>query len=499
MPLPKNSALDLSEQEFKEIGYQLVDSIAYLINNMSEMPLTTSISKEELKGKLTDYSLSDDGVSAKELFNKTTELLINYSLFNGHPKFMGFITSAPSPIGILGNLLGSAINPNVSAQILSPIATEIEKQTIEWISEFIGLNKSYGGLLVSGGNMANFTGFLAARTAKIPNSFKEKGLSGINTKCIIYCSKATHAWVEKATILFGHGLDSIRWIPTSDNNKIDNNELEETIKKDISAGNLPFMVVGTAGDVSTGNVDDLDITAKVCKKYNLWFHIDGAYGAPAAALPELKELFSGMTEADSIALDPHKWLYAPLEAGCVLVKNPEHLINTFSSRPEYYKFDGFSPELAHNFYEYGMQNSRGFRALKVWLMLQHSGKNGIIEAIRKDIHLSKLFFDLAAAHPNLEALTQNLSITTLRYVPTHDKNKNKWSNLNYLNRLNEQLLVRLQKSGELFLSNAIVKKKFSLRACIVNFKTSDRDIQECIMIIAEKGKQLHFEMSSEYI
>ncbi|MCA0153633.1 pyridoxal phosphate-dependent decarboxylase family protein [Winogradskyella vincentii] len=499
MFFPKKSSLDLSEKEFKEIGYQLVDSVAHLVNNMSEMALTTNISTEELRDKLVDYTLLDEGVSAKDLFDKTTQLLINYSLFNGHPKFMGFITSAPSPIGILADFLGSAINPNVSAQILSPIATEIEKQTIEWISSFIGLNINYGGLLVSGGNMANFTGFLAARTAKIPKDFKEKGFSGLKSKLIVYCSKATHTWIEKAVVLFGHGLNSVRWIPTNTDNRIDEERLENAIKQDLKDNNSPFMVVGTAGDVSTGAVDNLDALAELCKKYNLWFHIDGAYGAPAAALPELNETFAGITQADSIALDPHKWLYAPLEAGCILVKNPEHLTNTFSSRPEYYKFDGFSPELAHNFYEYGMQNSRGFRALKVWLMLQHSGKNGILKAIRKDIQLSKLFFDLAIEHPNLEALTQNLSITTLRYVPTHDNNKNKWSNLNYLNSLNEQLLGRLQKSGELFLSNAIVKKKFCLRACIVNFKTSKKDIEECIDIIVKTGEQIHFEMSSEYI
>ncbi|WP_411766484.1 pyridoxal phosphate-dependent decarboxylase family protein [Winogradskyella sp. A3E31] len=498
MPHPKKSALELNEKEFKEIGYQLIDSIAHLINNMSDLALTTDVSTEELRAQLIGHSISDEGVSAKELFNKTTELLINYSLFNGHPKFMGFITSAPAPIGILGDLLGSAINPNVSAQILSPIATEIEKQTIEWISDFIGIDSGYGGLLVSGGNMANFTGFLTARTSKIPIKFKEKGFSCLKAKWIVYCSEATHTWIEKAVVLFGHGLDSVRWIPVDGDNKIDDNQLENSILEDIKNGDSPFMVVGTAGDVSTGAVDNLKRISEICKKYELWFHIDGAYGTPAAALPELSETFSGITEADSIALDPHKWLYAPLEAGCILVKTPEHLTDTFSSRPEYYNFDGFNPELAHNFYEYGMQNSRGFRALKVWLVLQHSGKKGIIDAIRKDIELSRLFYNLASANPNLEAITQNLSITTLRYIP-NEANNNIYSDLNYLNRLNEKLLSSLQKSGELFLSNAIINKKFSLRACIVNFKTSEEDIKECIDIIVKTGKQIHLEMSSKSI
>ncbi|CAN0491810.1 unnamed protein product, partial [Scytosiphon promiscuus] len=231
----------------------------------------------------------------------------------------------------------------------------------------------YGGSLVSGANMANFTAFVAARTAKAPKNIKEDGLTSTPKKLLIYCSKTTHTWVEKAAILFGHGSKSTRWIPTDASNKMDNDLLEKAIKRDLKDGHQPFMIVGTAGDVSTGVVDNLNGIASICKTYNLWFHIDGAYGIPAAIVPELKQMFQGIKEADSLALDPHKWLYSPLEAGCTLVKNPKHLTDTYSSHPEYYNFSKNEQGTAQNFYEYGLQNSRGFRALKVWMALKQLG------------------------------------------------------------------------------------------------------------------------------
>src|SRR5690606_10697134 len=300
------------------------------------------------------------------------------------------------------DLLASSINPNVGAHILSPIATEIEKQTIKWLAEFIGVAPTYGGILVSGGNMANFTAYLAARTAKAPQSIKEDGISNNLDKLTVYCSKTTHTWIEKASVLFGLGTNSIRWIQTNPLNQMDEKILDETIKEDLKKGCTPLMVIGNAGDVSTGVVDNLKDLSVISKKYNLWFHIDGAYGIPAAVIPALKNVFEGVEEADSIAMDPHKWLYSPLEAGCTLVKNPQHLLDTFSSHPAYYNFSKES-DLTQNYYEYGLQNSRGFRALKVWLSLQQIGKNGYIELISKNIELSQLLFALAKEHPELEA------------------------------------------------------------------------------------------------
>lgn len=492
----RNTSLEMDKEEFKTIGYQLMDRIAEFLDTIDQKPVTPGKGARELHKTIGRSSLPENGSPTEHIVSSAASLLMDQSLLNGHPKFMGYITSSPAPIGMLADLLAATVNSNVGAHILSPVATTIEKQTVQWLAEFIGVGPDYGGILVSGGNMANFTAFLAARTAKAPKNIKEDGLTSISKKLLIYCSKTTHTWVEKAAILFGHGSKSIRWISTDPTNKMDNMLLEKAIKKDLDKGHQPFMVVGTAGDVSTGSVDNLRGIASICKTYDLWFHIDGAYGIPAAIDPKLKPLFKGIKEADSIALDPHKWLYSPLEAGCTLVKNPKHLTDTYSSHPEYYNFSKNDRGPALNFYEYGLQNSRGFRALKVWMALRQLGRNGYLKTIREDMELSKLLFQLAKNHSELEAMTQSLSITTLRYVPT-GYGDNTVKNETYLNSLNEALLDELQQAGKVFLSNAIVQHKYCLRGCIVNFRTSKSDIEEIVEIIVREGKRMHQKLTTE--
>lgn len=486
----RETPIEMNHKEFQEIGHQLIDSIAHFIGQIREKPVTPAERPEQLLQVLGDLSLPEQGSPASEILSKAADLLFDHSLLNGHPRFLGYITSSAAPIGALADLLAASVNPNVGAYILSPIASEIEKQTIRWLAEFIGVSPGYGGILVSGGNMANFTAFLAARTAKSHENVKETGIPKEHGELIFYCSRKTHTWIEKAAILFGHGTNSIRWIQTDAENKMDHEALERTITEDLGKGFKPFLVVGTAGDVSTGAVDNLESLGKICRRYDLWFHIDGAYGIPAAGLPKLKELFAGLDEADSIALDPHKWLYNPLEVGCTLVKNPRHLLNTYSSHPEYYNFSSGEDSPAQNYYEYGFQNSRGFRALKVWIIFQQVGRSGFVKMISEDIQLSKLLFELADSHKELEALTQSLSITTFRYLPAgfgQDQEKEK----GYLNTLNEELLNTLQEGGEVFLSNAIVDDKYCLRACIVNFRTTQKDIKELVAIVVREGEKIH--------
>ncbi|HZY79889.1 MAG TPA: pyridoxal-dependent decarboxylase [Cyclobacteriaceae bacterium] len=488
----RTTPLDMSREEFRKVGYMLIDRISEFYETIGTKPVTTGETSTSLQKFLGTSPLPANGSSAETIMSNAVDLLFNHSLFNGHPRFLGYITSSPMPIGALADLLGAAVNPNVGANILSPMATEIEKQTIQWLSEFIGV-PGYGGLLVSGGNMANFTGFLAARNAKASKTVKEQGMN--NERLIVYCCKSTHAWIEKAAIFFGIGTKNIRWIEQDNFGKMRLDLLERTIVEDRKNGGAPFMIVGTAGDVSTGAVDDLKSIGVICKKYDLWFHVDGAYGMPAAVLPELKNVFEGIEEADSIALDPHKWLYCPLEAGCTLVRDTKTLVDAYSTHPVYYNFDQ-DKDQALNYYEYGFQNSRGFRALKVWAALQQVGRVGYTKMIREDIDLSKLFFRLADEHPELEAVTQHLSITTLRYVPSDFLSEVKDREA-YLNSLNEKLLNRLQKNGEVFLSNAVVDGKYCLRGCIVNFRTTEKDIEAIIEIIVKEGAQLHREQTNK--
>jgi glutamate/tyrosine decarboxylase-like PLP-dependent enzyme len=263
--------------------------------------------------------------------------------------------------------------------------------------------------------------------------------------------------------------------------------LTQQIDQDLAADDVPFMVVGTAGTVSTGAVDPLPDLADICQARGLWFHVDGAYGGFAAASAEAPADLRALARADSVAVDPHKWLYAPLEAGCALVRNPDHLRDAFAYHPPYYHFD----EHAMNFVDFGMQNSRGFRALKVWLMLQQAGIAGYRDAITGDIRLAGRLADAVAAHPQLELITRNLSIATFRFVPDDlDGTARDADTSAYLDRLNQALLDRLQREGRAFVSNAVVGGRYVLRACIVNFHTAAADADALPEIVAEVGRTI---------
>jgi aromatic-L-amino-acid/L-tryptophan decarboxylase len=484
--------LEMQPEEFRKAGYALIDQIAEFLKSLPLRPVTTADTPKTLRALLEDYT-PEKGTDPSTLLAKTAQLLFDHSLFNGHPRFWGYITSSAAPIGALGEMLASSVNPNGGAFPLSPMATEIERQTIRWIAEWIGYPATSAGIFVSGGNMANFVGFLTARKMVNWDSRKE-GLRN-HQLLTLYCPMGTHTWVQKAADLFGLGTDSIRWIDVNDKQQIKVDDLATRIEGDLKAGHLPFMVVGTAGSVGTGAVDPLAALAVICKKYNLWFHVDGAYGVPAAMLPENQTLFNGLTQADSIALDPHKWLYSPLEAGCVLVRDANALHDAFSFHPEYYKFDGKEDDPVINFHEYGLQNSRGFRALKVWLSMMQVGKGGFVKMIRDDIALAKVMFDLADQTEELEAIFTSLSITVFRYVPA-DLKKDADASLDYLNKLNETLVERLQEGGEIFLSNAVVDGKYCLRACIVNFRTTLSDVNALPEIVLRIGREVDTELRS---
>jgi aromatic-L-amino-acid/L-tryptophan decarboxylase len=477
--------LNMDAETFRQHGHLLIDEIAAFLDSFTERPVTTGKQPKEIRAVLGEDTLPADGMPVENVFKEARKLLFDHSLLNGSPRFWGYITSSAAPAGILAEMLAASVNPNVGAYILSPMATEIERQAIRWIAEFIGFTKDCGGLFVSGGNMANITGLLAARKAKATWNIRKEGL--INRHMLIYCSKGTHTWINKAADLLGFGTNNIRWIEMDEQQQMNVHLLEQQIRIDQQQGYLPFVVVATAGSVSTGAIDPFEIIASVCRRYNLWLHVDGAYGAPAVAVPEFSHLFKGMEQADSIALDPHKWLYSPLEAGCILVRNEQALRDTFSFRPEYYNFNGKEDDPVINFHESGFQNSRGFRALKVWITLKQAGKNGYISMIHDDIKLAAKLFSIANAHEELEAVSHQLSIVTFRFIP---KEYNNAYPADYLDKLNEALVNRVQAGGEVFLSNAVVNNNYCLRVCIVNFRTSAEDIETLAAIVIRTGRAI---------
>ena len=469
------------------MGHRLVDQLADLLDSIPRRPVTPGERPSEVRAALgTDAPLPEQGSDPAALLEESTRLLFDHSLFNGHPRFWGYITSSPAPIGMFADLLAAATNPNVGGWTLSPAASEIEVQTVRWIAQFIGFPETCGGVLVSGGNMANLVCFFAARAAKAPWSVQKDGAMPAGCgRLRAYVSKETHTWIQKAADLAGLGTDSIRWIETDTSHRMRLDELERQVAADRAAGDVPFLVVGTGGSVSTGAVDPLRALAAFSRREGLWFHVDGAYGGFAAAVPEAPDDLRALSEADSVAVDPHKWLYAPLEAGCALVRDPELHRAAFSYHAPYYHFE----EKSVNFVDYGMQNSRGFRALKVWLAFRHAGASGYRRLISDDILLARSMARAIANHAALETLTTDLSIVTFRYVPADlRKLLGEEAVEEYLSRLNQELLDDLQRGGEIFVSNAVLDARYVLRACIVNFNTTEEDVAALPEVVARRGR-----------
>ena len=363
---------------------------------------------------------------------------------------------------------------------------------MRWIAELIGYPAHCGGLMVSGGNMANLVCFWAARAARAGWDIRQQGLTDAAARPLrVYASAETHTWIQKAADLSGLGTAAIRWIPTDADQRLDLGVLERTMAADIAAGDRPLLVVGTAGTVSTGAVDPLPTIAAICRTHGAWFHVDGAYGGFAAASPEAPADLAGLAEADSIAVDPHKWLYAPLEAGCALVRDVERLRAAFAYHPPYYHFE----ERVTNYVDYGPQNSRGFRALKVWLALRHVGAAGYRAMITDDMRLARRLAAAVSTWPELEATSQALSITTFRYVPVDLAPRAADPAVAaYLDALNKELLDRLQRGGELFVSNAVIANRYVLRACVVNFHAGVDDMDAIPGIVVRAGRDVDAEM-----
>ncbi len=477
---------------FRRLGHRLVDDLARHMSEIAGGRVTPGESPSTVRAALgTDSGLPEDGTDAEALLARTTRVLFEHSLFNAHPRFLGYITSPPAPIGVLSDLLASAVNANVGAWTLSPAATEIEVQAVRWIGELLGMPTTSGGLMVSGGNMANFAAFLAARAAGAPWNVREDGVGGQHGTLRVYASSETHTWLQKAADMSGLGSAAIRWIPADDQQRMQVAALVEQLDADRAAGDIPFLVVGTAGTVSTGAVDPLRDIAAVCRERGIWFHVDGAYGGFAAATGEASDDLAAIGDADSVAVDPHKWLYAPLEAGCCLVRDPERLRQAFSFHPPYYHFD----EAAVNYFDLGPQNSRGFRALKVWMALQQVGARGYRQMIADDMRIARRLADVVRSEPAFELLTSSLSIVTFRYVPPELRHRTREKPVeHYLNTLNQALLDASQKQGAVFVSNAVVRGMYLLRACVVNFHTSMADVEMIPALLAPLARELDARM-----
>lgn len=485
----RRAPLDLDPETFAALGHYLVDEVANLLASMRTRPVAPDVTPADIRRVLdAEGRLPEQGGGARDVLERAVAALLPHSVYNGHPRFFGYITAAPAPAGMLADFLAAALNPNMGAWGLSPMASEIEAQAVRWVAELVGFPAGGDGIFVSGGNVANMLGFWAARTARAGWDVRKEGMRAKDGSALrAYVPRGTHTWIEKAADLSGLGTDSVRWVETGSDGRIDLDALRARIEADIAAGDRPFLVVGTAGSVSTGVVDPLPELRELCDRFGLWFHVDGAYGAFAAAAPNAPDDLRGLALADSVALDPHKWLYAPEEVGCTLVRDPSALVDTFAYRPEYYRFD----DGPHNYFERGIQNSRGFRALKVWIQLQQAGAEGYRRMIAEDIELARAFHRIAGEHGELEPLTQGLSITTYRYVPPDLWEGRREPHVRaYLNELNRGLQDTLERSGRAFVSHAVLDGVHALRMCIVNFRTDIEDVRALAEISVELGREV---------
>jgi glutamate/tyrosine decarboxylase-like PLP-dependent enzyme len=482
----RHAPIDLDPDRFREIGHDLVDRIAAFLEGIDARPVTTGEPAARIRELIdADAGLPAGGSDPGELVARIADLLFDHSLHNGHPRFLGYITSSAAPLGMLADFLASAVNANVGAWTLSPVASEIELQTVRWIAEMLGCDAGSGGLLVSGGNMANMVGFWAARVAAAPE-IRERGSE--DGRLAVYASAACHTWIQKAADLSGIGTDRVRWIETDADDRMRVDALSDAIEEDVRNGLVPMLVVATGGSVATGAVDDVEAIAEVARAHDAWLHVDGAYGGFGAVLPDAPDGLRHLGLADSVAVDPHKWLYAPLEAGCTIVRDPETLVRAFSYHPPYYHFGSEVTNLV----DLGPQNSRGFRALKVWMALKQVGLEGYRRLISDDVAVARALFEHAHAHPDVEAVSCRLSITTFRYRPA-DLDHSDATDA-YLDELNREIQSRLEREGEAFLSNAILGDRYLLRGCVVNFRTTEDDAERIIEIVAETGRRVDAEM-----
>lgn len=472
--------IDMSSEAFRRLGHELVDRIAAQLGDIRDLPVAPDTSPSTLRDQLGQGSIPEQGGEAS--LADMTDLLFANTCLNAHPRMWGYITGSPSPMGALGDLLAAAVNPNVAGWNGAPLATEIENQTVRWIGELVDFSNGCGGILTSGGNAANFVALLAARRAHADWDVRAEGMAG--RRMTVYATSETHAWLDKAADLFGLGTQAVRRVETDAGLRMNVEDLARMVGDDRAAGMTPFLVVGSAGTTATGAVDPLPDIGAFCREHDLWFHVDGCYGAPAVLADGAPEALAGMADADSLAIDAHKWLYVPLEAGCTLVRDNRVLTEMFATNPSYYAMataeaiataEGGEPVV--DYYAMGLQNSRGFRALKVWLTLKQMGRDGYRRAISRNMAQAHLMHEALGKADDFEAGTCQLSITTFRYVPADLANRTEEIGVaDYLNELNAVLMVRVQRSGDLYLSNAVVNGRQLLRACIVNFRTTDDDV-----------------------
>ena len=486
------TSLELSEAELRDLSSRITQLVTEYFSEVTTLPVFPETSAGKTIGAV-GKSLPLDATPVDQLI-ADCQTLIENSRHNGHPRFFGYVASPATAPGAFGDLLASALNVNVTSWRSGPAATEIERTVIDWLAALIGYSNKdlpVHGLLTSGGSMANLTAILIAHRAHCGPEVASTGLAHSAARMTIYASDQIHMSIPKAADILGLGRANVRLARCDDNFRIDIGALRQLIAQDIENGMKPFCVVGSAGTVNTGAVDPLDQLAEVAKEFGLWFHVDGAYGALASTDESKRPLFAGIERADSVSLDPHKWLYVPIDSGCLLFRDEAKARAAFAFEgADYIKVHEQNEDEAFAFWNYGPELSRRWRALKIWLTLRYYGVRRIASAISEDNALAAYLGEQIQAAGDFELLAKpELSICCFRYVPATLMEKLRSGDDREieaeLDRLNTGIMNHVQRGGRAYLSSATLNGKFALRACITNFRTTRADLDQTLEIIRD--------------
>jgi aromatic-L-amino-acid decarboxylase len=478
--------LDMEIETVRALGYRIVDIIADELADPARRPPKPPKPSHETLEALFGGPLPQGGVAPDELLTTVHNHFLPASSNLLHPRWLAYVLAGSLP---LAGLIG-ALTDTLNLVPSGPANTYLAMTVARWLGEMLGFSKDAAGYVTTGGSWANLVGLAVARVRRAGWEVRMEGLAGHPT-LVAYVSTEGHSCLDKCMELLGMGRNQLRKIPVGPDYRIQAKALEETIKADRAAGLQPFCLIGNAGTVNTGAVDPLDALADMAARHRLWFHIDGAYGAFAALVPEYRPLFAGIEEADSLAVDPHKWLNVPIEAGCILVRDWTDLTDTFSLIPPYLRAatgDGL------NLANCGLELTRTERALKVWLALQQYGVERYTQLIAHHLVLTRHLAAWVEDADDFEAMSEpSLSICCFRFVPPDLKYRTEEADV-YLNMLNQAIEMALVEDGRALVSGTELQGKRVLRICIVNHRVTWTGVEETLALLREFGYRLDGQM-----
>ena len=478
----------IEPEEFRRLGHELVDLVTDYLAGIRARSVFQPMRPDERRA-LMDDALGDEGLVPDAIVERFRDAVLPHAMGNGHPRFFGWVNSAPAPLGVLADFLAAAMNPSCAGG--DHAAIYVERAAVRWLMELIGFPTDGSmGLLTSGASVASIVALAAARhraAAEDGWNVRGEGLQGGRPSFVLYTSEQGHSCLQKAAELLGLGAGAVRSVAVDEQFRMNVSALRDAIAEDRAAGRRPFCVAASAGSVGTGAVDPLGDLADLCAAERLWLHVDGAYGGLAATVPAYRDRCRGLERADSVALDPHKWLSVPVECGVVLVRDGALLREAFSLVPPYLRTEpdrGFGGLPWYS--EYGVQQTRGFRALKLWMILQHLGRDGVRDLVGRHIALAEHLAGLVDRAADLELMAPaGLSIVCFRYAPVRLRGDDQ-----RLDALNQRVMEEVQASGAAFITQTTLSGRFALRACILHYATTEADLAALVDVVRETGARL---------